>query len=162
MVRPNTNWEPNSFIAWATALRTTGSPTRLTRLRMVEPSLSASTGANSLPVTNNAHVEELMRDELECPRWLDQSPACTLSSINASMVALSGTRSRASAIHISATPSFVLKPYSPRNFSIMVGLEWLRTWRTKSAACADIFSRVSAAKSNLVNKASMHRCSSVK
>ena len=90
---------------------------------MVAPILSASAGANNLPVTNNAHVDELIRDESECPRWLDQSPACTLSSIKALMVALSGTRSKASAIHISATPSFVLKPYSPRNFSIIVGLE---------------------------------------
>ena len=114
-------------MAWATALRTTGSPTRFTRPRMAEPTFSASTGASNLPVTSNAQVDELIRDEFECPRWLDQSPACTLSSIKASIVALSGTRNKASAMHISATPSLVLRPYSPRNFSIIVGLEWLRT-----------------------------------
>ena len=54
------------------------------------------------------------------------------------MVSASGTRSSASARHISPTPSSVESPYSARNASITVGEDRSRTRSTSSAARATI------------------------
>ena len=75
--------------------------------------------SSTFPVTNKAHVDALTNDECDCPRCLPHSLGAILSSISASIVSSSGTRSNASARHISATPSSVERPYSLRNNSIM-------------------------------------------
>ncbi len=67
------------------------------------PSASSST----LPVSISAQVEAFTRLEADLPKWRPQSDGAILSSINASIVSASGTRSSASARHISAMPSSV-------------------------------------------------------
>jgi hypothetical protein len=103
------------------------------------PSPSSSTR----PVSISAHVEALTKieDEPECE---DQSCGAILSRIRSSIVSESGTRSSASARHISATPSRVESPYSDRKISISSGLAAPRTASTSPAAQFEIAARESA------------------
>ena len=125
-------------MACPTAVRTTGSPRRFTTPWMALTTPTSSSGASTLPVSIRAQVEALTSDELDWPRWEPQRPGVILSSIRASTVSASGTRKSASARHMSATPSLVERPYSPRKLSIMVGSEESRTVRTRSAASCEI------------------------
>ena len=109
MVRPSTNCSPISRIAAATALRMTGSPSRRTMARSV-PSMPPSPSSSTRPVSISAQVEALTKIELEPPECADQSCGAILSAMRSSIVSASGTRSSASARHISATPSLVERP----------------------------------------------------
>ena len=89
----------------STPLRTSGSPPlAVMRLRDASSpdSLCVST---SLPVTTSPHAAALTNRDGLLPRCACQSPPRSLSRISASRVAASGMRSKASARHISATPS---------------------------------------------------------
>ena len=140
MVSPKTNWRPISRIARATAVRITGSPKRLTAPRRcrVIPGWSSS---KTRPVSINAHVEALTSDDAEWPRCLPQSDGAILSSINSSMVSASGTRSSASAKHISAMPSSVERPYSAKKTSIKPGSALSRISFTRPVAFSWIRAR---------------------
>ena len=141
MSRPSTNWRPISFIAWPATVRITGSPKRLSSLRRVSPTVLRSESFSRLLVINKATVAVLISDDDALPTWLPQAPDVILSSISSWIVVLSGTRNSASARHIRATPSLVVRPYSARNFSMMVDLAFLRTLRTRPAARAEMASR---------------------
>ena len=128
---------PISFIARVTALRITGSPRRRSAARRW-PTTPGSRSSSTLPVSISAQVDAFTRLEAERPRWRPQSAGAILSSISASIVGASGTRSSASARHISAMPSSVDRPYSARNTSIKPGLAEPRIWVTKSAPWAEM------------------------
>ena len=145
MVSPSTNWRPISFMARPTAVRITGSPSRLTAARRW-PTTPGSRSSSTLPVSIKAQVEAFTRLEADLPRWRPQSEGAILSSISASIVSASGTRSNASAKHISAMPSSVERPYSARKTSISPGLVELRIWRTSSAPPAVIRARAAASR----------------
>ena len=66
--------------------------------------------SSTRPVSMSAQVEALTKIELDSPECADQSCGAILSWIRSSMVCVSGTRSSASARHISATPSLVDRP----------------------------------------------------
>ena len=104
MVCPSTKCEPSSRIAWRVASRTVGTPSRFTRLSTMPSGVSP--GWMTRAVTPRVQAEAETRNPPE-PSALDQSPAASLSSISASAVAPSGTRSSASASTISARPSLV-------------------------------------------------------
>ena len=142
MVWPRTNWRPISRIARVTAVRITGSPRRRTAPRRV-PARPGLLSSSTRPVSISAQVEALTRLEELSPRWRPQSEGAILSSISASMVARSGTRSIASARHIRATPSRVDRPYSASISSIIVGLDSARMRRIRLAARSLIRARVS-------------------
>ena len=133
MSSPSTNWRHISFMARATAVRITGSPSRLMAARRwrTGPGCASS---STRPVSISAHVEALTMVEVEWPRWWPQSEGAILSSISASIVSASGTRSSASARHINATPSSVDRPYSARKTSIRPGAVVLRIARTSPDA----------------------------
>jgi len=61
----------------------------------------------SLPVSTSPQAAALTNMDCERPTCDFQSPWLILSRISASRVALSGMRSKASARHISATPSWL-------------------------------------------------------
>ncbi len=155
MVSPSTNWRPISFIARDTAVRITGSPSRFTAARRW-PTTPGSRSSSTRPVSISAQVEALTSGEVDCPMWRDQSEGAILSSISASIVSASGTRSSASARHISAMPSSVDNPYSARKTSIRPGLTSARIRRTSEAPRLTI--RVRAAASSAA--ASIRLCSS--
>jgi hypothetical protein len=135
MSSPSTNWRPISRIARPTAVRITGSPSRLTmpRSRPGEPRLRVV-------------VEHLAGQHQRPGRGVDQRRgrlAQMLAPVRRRDLVLdqrvdggrpSGTRSSASARHISATPSSVDSPYSARNTSIRPGVRapidqiWRYTW----------------------------------
>ena len=129
-------------MAAATAVRITGSPSLRTNARSVLAT-PCSPSSSTRPVSARAQVEALTKMELEEPEWADQSCGAILSRIRSSTVSASGTRNSASARHISATPSWVDRPYSPRNASISFGSEEPRTLRTRSAATDEIAARCS-------------------
>ena len=114
---PRTNWRPISRMACLIAERMTGSPRRFSTARNVAATPCPSS-ASVLPVSINAQVEALTSDELDLPRCSLHLDGTILSSINASTVAASGTRSMASARHIKAMPSSVESPYSARKSSM--------------------------------------------
>ena len=140
MSSPSTNCRPISFMARETAVRITGSPSRLMAARRwrTGPGCSSS---STRPVSISAQVEAFTRLDVECPRCRPQSDGAILSSMSASMVSASGTRSSASAKHISATPSSVDNPYSARKTSISPGAVVPRMARTRSAARFDMSAR---------------------
>ena len=141
MVSPRTNCAPISFMARPTAVRITGSPRRFMALRRWPAGPGRFSGSRTLPVSIRAQVEALTSGEVERPMCLPQFEGAILSSISASMVSASGTRSRASARHISAMPSSVERPYSARKTSIMPGLVLPRIWVTRLAARSPISPR---------------------
>ena len=137
IVSPNTNCRPISRIARATAVRMTGSPSRLIAPRRwpVSPDCWSS---RTRPVSINAQVDAFTSEDAEWPRCLPQSDGAILSSISASIVKPSGTRNRASARHINAMPSSVDRPYSARKTSISPASALFLIWRTKSAPLSAI------------------------
>ena len=132
IVSPKTKLRPISFIARPTAERITGSPSRFTAAFRC-PTTPGSRSSSTLPVNIRAQVEALTRLDDDRPRCRPQSLGAILSSISASMVSASGTRSSASAKHISAMPSSVERPYSAKKTSINPGLTDARMRRTRSA-----------------------------
>ena len=99
----------------------TGSPRRLIApwsTLAIGESLSAS---STLPVNMSAHVEALTKGDEDFPKWVPQDDGAILSSIKSSIVSVSGTRNKASAKHIKATPSSVDSPYSLKKTSISPG-----------------------------------------
>ncbi|MOA07052.1 hypothetical protein D3C78_1267280 [compost metagenome] len=113
MVRPRTNCLPISFIAWFIAARITGSPERCTSLPMTLDGRASVrlSRVTTLPVITRPQAAKLTSTLSLWPRWRCQSAADSLSRISASAVAASGTRSRASARHISIRPSWVSRLY---------------------------------------------------
>ncbi|OIQ73661.1 hypothetical protein GALL_447020 [mine drainage metagenome] len=140
MVSPSTNCRPISFIARATAVRITGSPSRFTALRRC-PTMPGSRSSSTLPVSIKAQVEAFTRLDADRPRCRPQSLGAILSSISASIVSASGTRKSASARHINAMPSSVESPYSARKTSISPGFTLARIFRTRSAPAATMRAR---------------------
>ena len=99
-------------IAWSTASRITGSPTRAISRRIVPPATGPRVPAGSpRPVSISAQVEALTNSDSLWPRCGSSRlrRACRGSAVAG---LLSGMRSSASARHISATPSGVESPYS--------------------------------------------------
>ena len=131
-------------IAWRTARRITGSPTRPTRrLNALWTSrLVSSARSTRCPVSISPQVEALTSTESDWPMWRRQSASPSLSRISLSAVSGSGMRSSASATHISSTPSSLPRSYWRMNASIAPWC-WarLRTRRTRSAAVACAASR---------------------
>ncbi len=117
----------------------TGSPIRLIALRKT-PATDRSV-SSTLPVKNSAQVEAFTNGECAAPRCLPQSEGAILSSISVSIVSASGTRNKASARHINATPSSVLRLYSARKTSIKAGRASLRRWSTNVVATASMRAR---------------------
>ena len=142
MVWPRTNCCPISRMTRATAWRMIGSPRRLMAPRR-SPAMPVSGASRTCPVTKSAQVEALTNVEWLSPKCLPHSDGAILSSINASMVAASGTRSSASARHIKATPSSEDRPYSAKKSSIMEGLASARSRSTIALACCEISARAS-------------------
>ena len=107
-------------IAWRSAVRTSGSPSRaVSRARKVSGSPSSSAaGCTRRPVSMKPQVDALTNSDSVAPRWRAQSPAASLSAISLSAVSLSGIRSSASARHIRITPSREARSYSCRNASM--------------------------------------------
>ena len=147
MVRPITNWWPMIRIAWRTARRITGSPTRPTR-RLKAPCASrrvSSARSTRWPVSISPQVEALTSTESERPMCRFQSASPSLSRISRSAVSSSGMRSSASATHISSTPSSLPRSYWRMKASIA---PWsaarARTRRTRSVAVACTAARSAA------------------
>ena len=126
-------------MARVTPARTTPSPKRVAKA-VNQPSASLamrSETASARPVKSSAQVEALTNRDSDAPVCSAQLPPASLSASSASMVPASGTRSRASAKHMSAMPSSLDRPNSCRKESRM-GRSPLR-WRqpcTRSRACA--------------------------
>ena len=76
IVSPSTNCRARIFIACA--VRTTGSPTRRTRLRSAEAGRPGSS-SRTLPVSISAQVEALTSEDAEWPRCAPQSEGSILS-----------------------------------------------------------------------------------
>ena len=151
MVSPITNSWPRMLMAWRTAVRITGSPSRPTSDCSTAPPVLSSKRLmdTARPVSISPQVEAFTSRELECPRCSSQWAGPSLSAISSSAVCRSGTRSRDSARHISATPSSLCSPNSLRNASSMVGpLGEVRTLCTSSAACSTMFLRVVSSRLN--------------
>ncbi len=139
MVRPMTNWWPMIRIAWRTASRITGSPTRPTRrLKALWTSRRVSSARSTRwPVSIRPQVEALTSTESDRPMWRFQSASPSLSRISLSAVSSSGMRSSASATHISSTPSSLPRSYWRMKASIAPC--WrarARTRATRSVAVA--------------------------
>ncbi len=109
--------------------------------------------SRTFPVRTNAQVDAFTSGDVECPKWLLQSEAAILSSMSASIVAGSGTRSRASARHMSATPSSVDNPYSAKKTSIRPAFLVDRISFTKVSARSD--TRCASAASKLAVSSSV-------
>ncbi len=107
-------------IAWITAVRITGSPSRPISLLMAAPGvrLLKSPRWTNRPVNISAQVEALTKSELLWPMCSSQSPVPSWSLIRLSAVWPSGIRSRASARHMRTTPSSLEREYSWRSASI--------------------------------------------
>ena len=99
-------------MASRTPWRTAGAPTRRTTARSTPDGVSP--GPMSRVETPKPQVAALTSQVSEP---FDQSDRPILSAMSASCVAASGTRSSASAIAISASPSLVDSPYSRRKSS---------------------------------------------
>ena len=119
MVRPSTYWPPIIFMACITAARITGSP-RVAVRRFTQLSVCWVISASRLtswPVSIRLQVEALTNNDSDLPLWAPQLPPRIFSAIRRSAVRASGTRSRASARHIRATPSALERPNSSRKAS---------------------------------------------
>ena len=97
------------------------------RRRRIRPRSAAAgrpgSSSSTRPVISSPQVAALTRLEVERPRCAPQFDGSILSAISSSIVSASGTRSSASARHISPTPSSDDRPYSARKASITVGDE---------------------------------------
>ena len=119
MVRPKTYWPPIIFMACITAVRITGSPMVAVR-RLSQLSVCWVISASRLtswPVSIRPQVEALTNKDSDLPLWAPQLPPRIFSAIRRSAVRASGTRNRASARHIRATPSALERPNSSKNAS---------------------------------------------
>ena len=118
-----TNWWPMMRIAWRTARRMAGSPARPTKRRKAPMALRRVSSARLTmrPVSIRPQVEAFTSTELDWPMWRSQSASPSLSRISLSAVARSGMRSRASATHISSTPSSLDRSYWRMKASTMPG-----------------------------------------
>ena len=119
MVRPTTNSPPMIRIALRTARRTRGSPAfRVSFLIQPEASdLMDGSSSRMPPVSISPQVEALTNKDSDLPECADQSPVASCSAISRSAVASSGIRSSASAMHMSAIPSWFDSPNSCRKAS---------------------------------------------
>ena len=108
-------------IACIIAARITGSP--LWRMRPptkeAGPFFAVSGAPMTRPVSIRPQVEALTSQESDWPWWAPQLPERIFSAIRSSRVAASGTRSSASARHIRARPSELVRPNSSRKLSII-------------------------------------------
>ena len=106
IVSPMTNCLPSSRIARSTPTRMTGSPLLpINRVKAVLRPFSLLV-ATSLPVTSRPQAAALTNSDGLLPTCDFQSPLPILSRMSLSAVSTSGMRSRASARHMSATPSW--------------------------------------------------------
>jgi len=98
-------------IAWRTAPRTKGSPSRATtrRIRAASASSGSSAQRASVPVSIRVQSAALAISEPSSGAS-PQRPEASFSRNNASAVSGSGMRNSASAMHISATPSLGERP----------------------------------------------------
>ncbi len=110
----STNCVPMIFIASRIAARIAGSPARPTVWRSMRQadSASCSRSRTTLPVSSRPQAEAFTNSDWLLPTCERQSPLPSLSRIRRSAVTLSGTRSSASARHISTTPSRLDSEYS--------------------------------------------------
>ena len=92
----------------------------------------------SLPVSTRPQVAALTNRDGLMPRWARQSPGASLSRISASRVAASGMRSKASARHISATPSWLESEYSWIRPSTPLDRVFARSFITSEPASASM------------------------
>ena len=125
-------------MACRTAKRIAGSPMRPIRRLNAPPVLRSVSPARftKRPVSIKPHVEAFTNNEVDFPTWESQSASPNLSRISLSAVPWSGIRSKASATHISNTPSSELKSYSRMKASTIAGSEARRRVRsTKPIAC---------------------------
>ncbi len=101
-------------MAWTMAWRITGSPLRATsRFSNERGSRSASPSMRtSRPVSISAQVDALTNSNSLWPMWRSQWAPPILSAMSLSAVSASGTRSSASARHMSITPSWLDRSYS--------------------------------------------------
>ena len=116
MLWPSTKCAPRSRIAWRVAVRTAGKPSRPTRLAMIDSGVSCAWMMRADRPSAQAEAET--SSDSERTSWWEKSAALSLSSIRRSAVALSGTRSSASASTMRAEPSLVESEYSCRKSSI--------------------------------------------
>ena len=107
MSRPVTNCSPSIRMARSMPLRIRGSPPRATSRVSADDRPSSLLVDTSRPVISRPQVAALTNSEGLLPMCERQSPSDSLSRISRSAVALSGTRSKASARHIRATPSWL-------------------------------------------------------
>ena len=107
MVWPNTNWRPNSCTARSVAATTVRAPKRVTRPGASPPAPSAP-GRNFL---DKAMALDDSRASVESPA-ASKSARPSWSAVSAMAVSASGTRSKASARRISASPSALEIGYS--------------------------------------------------
>ena len=99
-------------MAVSTLARMIGAPERAISRVSAAPRPFSSTVPTRRPVIRRPQVAALTNGEGDWPTWARHSPPPTLSAISASRVAASGMRSSASAMHISATPSWLESAYS--------------------------------------------------
>ena len=165
MVRPITNWCPMMRIACRMAVRTTGSPARFASLPSKCMGLSrvVSSSFSRLPVSIRPQVDALTNSESLVPRWSFQRADVSLSAINRSAVSESGMRSKASAMHMSNTPSSEERSYCWRNASSPPSLALaLRTALTSCLAVSWILSRIDMPESAAATSSRTRDCSSAR
>ena len=159
MFSPVTNCSPIISMAIFTPLRMTGSPARLIRPVSEAMSVSSPAGFTNAPDMTRPHVAAFTNKERSSPKCARQSPRPILSRIKASRVALSGTRSRASAKHISAVPSSLESEYSLTNPSTPPRCPLALRRATRSVAVPAIFARVSAGRRAASSSGASASCS---
>ena len=92
--------------------KSSNSPLRAIALVSAAPRLCSLLVVTRRPVSTSPQVAALTNSDGLFPTWARQSPGESLSRMSASRVVASGMRSRASARHISATPSWLESEYS--------------------------------------------------
>ena len=123
MVWPQTKCSPSMRMARSTPRRIRGSPP-CASMRAITPAKRPSlTVPTSLPVIIKPHAAALTNSGRSAPICADHWACPSLSRIRASRVASSGIRNRASARHISATPSSLDSENSWIS-AVMPGLPW--------------------------------------
>ena len=136
-------------IAWRTATRMVGSPTRVTSRRIAPPkSLRVPSSLTIWPVSIRPQVEALTSSDSLRPRCLRQFASPSLSRISLSVVIVSGMRSSASATHISSTPSSLDRSYwRMKDSTTLWSFARERTRLTSAAARSTTSSRSSGGRS---------------
>ena len=127
-----------------------GSPTRVTirRSAPLKSSRVPSARLTRRPVSSRPQVEALTSSDSLRPRCLRQFASPSLSRISLSVVVLSGMRSKASATHISNTPSSLDKSYwRMKDSTTLWSLARARTRVTSAAARSTTCSRSAGGRS---------------